>query len=302
MLVGGIEGGGTKFVCAIGDTSGQVLHRERIPTTTPAETLRRSVEYFQAQQAKRGEKLAAIGIASFGPVDLNPASPHYGFITRTPKSGWSFADVAGAVRRAFPGIPVGFDTDVNGAGLAEHRWGAARNWQTFVYITVGTGIGGGGMHEGRTLRGLIHPEMGHILLPIRPDDPLKRGVCPFHAYCFEGLASGPSIEARWGQRGETLPPDHPAWELEAHYLAHAIMDIMAVLSPEGFVLGGSVMHQRQLFPMIRGKLADLANAYFVHPRLETYEDYIVPPGLGDDAGVCGGFALALGALEEAQRD
>lgn len=302
MLVGGIEGGGTKFVCAIGDTSGQVLHRERIPTTTPAETLRRSVEYFQAQQAERGEKLAAIGIASFGPVDLNPASPHYGFITRTPKPGWSFADVAGAVRRAFPDIPIGFDTDVNGAGLAEHRWGAARNWQTFVYITVGTGIGGGGMHEGRTLRGLIHPEMGHILLPIRPGDPLKRGVCPFHAYCFEGLASGPSIEKRWGQRGETLSPDHPAWELEAHYLAHAIMDIMAVLSPEGFVLGGSVMHQRQLFPMIRSKLADLANAYFVHPRLETYEDYIVPPGLGDDAGVCGGFALALGALEEAQRD
>ncbi len=301
MLIGGIEGGGTKFVCAIGDASGQVLHRERIPTTTPEETLRRSVEYFQAQQAQRGEKLAAIGIASFGPVDLNPASPHYGFITRTPKPGWSYADVAGAVRRAFPDIPVGFDTDVNGAGLAEHRWGAAQAWQTFVYITVGTGIGGGGMHEGRTLRGLIHPEMGHILLPIRPDDPLKRGVCPFHAYCFEGLASGPSIEARWGQRGETLPPDHPAWELEAHYLAHAIMDIMAVLSPEGFVLGGSVMHQRQLFPMIRAKVAELANAYFVHPRLETYEDYIVPPGLGDDAGVCGAFALAMGALEEAQR-
>ncbi|MCZ7541406.1 MAG: ROK family protein [Anaerolineae bacterium] len=301
MLIGGIEGGGTKFVCAIGDAQGRILARERIPTTTPEETLRRSVAYFADQQAARDEKLAAFGIASFGPVDLNPASAHYGFITRTPKAGWSYADVAGAVRRAFPGAPVGFDTDVNGAGLAEHRWGAARAWRTFVYLTIGTGIGGGGMHEGHALRGLIHPEMGHLQLPIRADDPLQRGVCPFHAYCFEGLASGPSIEGRWGQRGETLPPDHPAWDLEAHYIAHALMDIMTVLSPEGFVLGGSVMHQRQLFPLIRAKLAALANGYFVHPRLETFEDYVVPPALGDDAGVCGAFALALGAFEEVHR-
>jgi len=215
MLFGGIEGGGTKFVCAIGDENGQILARDRVATTDPASTLAQVVRYFKEQEAQFGEGLVAIGIGSFGPLDLNPSSETYGYITRTPKAGWSYADIVGPIRAAFPDLPTGFDTDVNTAALGEHRWGAAQDWQTFVYITVGTGIGGGGMLDGQTLHGLIHPEMGHVLLPIRDDDPLERGVCPFHDYCFEGLASGTSIKARWGQPGETLPPDHPAWELEA---------------------------------------------------------------------------------------
>ncbi|MBN2305764.1 MAG: ROK family protein, partial [Anaerolineae bacterium] len=189
---------------------------------------------------------------------------------------------------------------VNGAALGEQRWGAAQAWDTFVYFTVGTGIGGGGMAGGVMLHGLIHPEMGHILLPMRADDPLDRGVCPFHPNCLEGLASGPAIQARWGAPGQDLPPDHPAWDLEAHYLAHAAATLLTVLSPQGIILGGSVMHQRQVFPLVRAKTAALLNGYLVHPRLESLDDVIVPPGLGDDAGVKGALALALAAQERAR--
>jgi fructokinase len=295
MLYGGIESGGTKFVCAVSDESGQVLARDRISTGTPAETMQQTLAFFKQQETLLGEPLAALGIGSFGPVDLDPASATYGHITRTPKQGWAFTDVVGPVRRAF-GVPVAFDTDVNAAALGEHRWGAAQTWDTFIYMTVGTGIGGGGMVRGRMLHGLIHPEMGHILLPLRDDDPLERGVCPFHPNCLEGLASGPSLQARWDVPGETLPPDHPAWDLEAYYLAHALVDIMCTLSPQGIILGGSVMHQQQLFPLIRCKAHALLNDYLVHPRLETLDDYIVPPALGDDAGVKGALALAMAAL------
>ena len=292
MLYGAIEGGGTKFVCAIGDEHGQVLAETRFPTTTPAETLQAAIDFFQAETGQRGAALDAIGIASFGPVELNPASEHYGFITTTPKPGWAFADVVGAFKQSFPGVPVGFDTDVNGAALGEHRWGAAQAWDTFVYFTIGTGIGGGAMVEGRLLHGLLHPEMGHMILPTHPDDPLPRGVCPYHTACLEGLAAGPSLKERWGQPGETIPEDHKAWEVEAFYLAHAIVNVTAILSPQGVILGGSVPHQRQLFPLVRAKVKELCGGYFAHPVFETLEAYIVPPGLGDRAGITGAIALA----------
>ena len=240
--------------------------------------------------------MAAVGIASFGPIDPDPASPTFGLVTTTPKPGWAFTDVVGPVQKAFPDVPVGFDTDVNAAALGEQRWGAAQAWDTFIYMTVGTGIGGGGMLAGRMLHGLIHPEMGHVLLTIRAEDPLERGICPYHPNCLEGLACGPAIQARWDAPGESLAPDHPAWDLEAHYLALALVDFMVTLSPQGIILGGSVMHQGQLYPLVRQKVRALLNGYLVHPRLETLEDYIVAPGLGDDAGVLGSIAVGQAAL------
>ncbi len=297
MLFGGIEGGGTKFVCAIADETGVILADARFPTVDPQTTLNQAITFFKQAEVLNNQPLAGIGIGSFGPVDLNPASPHYGYITKTPKAGWSFTDVVGAVRAAFPNLPIGFDTDVNAAALAEHRWGAAQRWSTFIYFTIGTGIGGGVMVEGNLLHGLIHPETGHLLMPKHPADPLERGVCPFHPNCLEGLASGPSLQARWRVPGETLPTDHIAWEIEAHYLAHACAAMMVSLSPQGIILGGSVMHQRQLFPRVREITQGLINGYLTHEALADLEHYIVPPGLGDRAGVLGSVALGLAAYE-----
>jgi fructokinase len=209
-LWGGIEAGGTKFVCAVGTGPDDLWAEERFPTTTPAESIGRAVEFFRRWQ--ENESLAAVGIASFGPVDPDPGSPTFGYITTTPKQGWAHTDFAGAVQRALH-VPVGFDTDVNVAALGEHRWGAAQGLDTFVYLTIGTGIGGGGMVNGKLIHGLVHPEMGHVRIPHdRELDPFP-GACPYHGDCLEGLAAGPALEARWGQRGETLPADHPAWAL-----------------------------------------------------------------------------------------
>lgn len=299
MLFGGIEGGGTKFVCAIADESGVILEDARFPTVDPTNTLAQAITFFKQAEVMHTQALSAIGIASFGPIDLNPASPTYGYITKTPKAGWSFTNVVGTIQAAFPNLPVGFDTDVNGAALAEHRWGAAQQWTTFVYFTVGTGIGGGAMVQGGLLHGLIHPEMGHLMLPKHPNDPLARGVCPFHTACLEGLASGPSIKERWSASGETLPADHPAWDIEAYYLAHACADLMVTLSPQGIILGGSVMHQAQLFPLVRRHTQALINNYLTHEALASLDAYIVPPGLGDRAGVQGSIALAIAAYESA---
>ncbi len=288
-LLGGIEAGGTKFVCALGHGPDDLRAELRLPTTTPSETIAAAVEFF-AGAAGRGE-LAAVGIASFGPLDPDPASPTFGHITSTPKPGWAGTDLVGPVARAL-GVPVGFDTDVNGAALAEHRWGAGRGLDTLVYLTVGTGIGGGAMVGGRPLHGLLHPEMGHLLIARRDDDDYA-GSCPFHGACLEGLASGPAIERRWGRKAETLPADHPAWELEAHYLALGLANLVLVLSPERIILGGGVMAQRQLFPLIRRRLAGLLGGYLQAPALASdHEEYIVPPALGSRAGVCGAIALA----------
>ena len=207
-LVGGIEAGGTKFVCAVGSGPDEVRDEIRFPTTSPDETIDRAIAFFRDRQQRCGA-LAAVGIASFGPVDPNPTSPRFGTITTTPKPGWRDTDFAGRVRRAM-GIPVGFDTDVNAAALGEARWGAAQGLDSFISLTVGTGIGGGGLVGGVLMHGLIHPEMGHIRIPHdRAADPYP-GCCPFHGDCLEGLASGPALEARWGQPADALPADHPA--------------------------------------------------------------------------------------------
>jgi fructokinase len=262
----------------------------RFSTTTPDETISRAIYFFQ--QAQERESLAAIGIASFGPLDPNPGSPTFGHITTTPKPGWARIDFAGPIRQELQ-LPVGFDTDVNGAALAEHRWGAAQGLDSFLYLTVGTGIGGGGMIHGKLIRGLSHPEMGHIRIPHdRTADPFA-GSCPYHGDCLEGLASGPALEGRWGQRAETLPEEHPAWPLEADYLALGIVNLISILLPQRIILGGGIMQQPRLFPLIRSRVQAWLNGYLQVPIiLDRIDDYIVAPGLGSRAGVLGAIALA----------
>jgi fructokinase len=293
-LWGGIEAGGTKFVCAVGTGPDDLWAEVRFLSTTPEETISQAIQFFQQQK----EPLAAIGIASFGPLDPNPDSPTFGYITTTPKPGWAHTDLAGPIRRAL-GVPVGFDTDVNVAALGEYRWGAAQGLDTFVYLTIGTGIGGGGMVNGKLIHGLMHPEMGHIRIPHDRDMDPCTGFCPYHGDCLEGLAAGPAVEGRWGQRGETLPVDHPAWPLEADYLAFGLVNIICILSPQRIILGGGVMQQHQLFPLVRRRVRELLNGYLPVPAiLDQIDDYIVPPGLGDRAGVLGAIALAQHAKKD----
>ena len=293
-LYGGIEAGGTKFVCAVGTGPDDVRADVRFPTTTPAETIGRAIAFFRAQPVP----LAAIGIGSFGPLDPDPTSPTFGSIRSTPKPDWSHVDFIGMIRPALD-VPAGFDTDVNVAALGEHRWGAAQGLDSFIYLTIGTGIGGGGMMNGRLMHGLIHPEMGHIRIPHdREADPFA-GCCPYHGDCLEGLAAGPALAQRWGQPAETLPADHPAWDLEAHYLALALANFICTLSPQRVVMGGGVMEQPQLFPLMRRKVQDLLNGYVQAPDiLNEIGSYIVPPGLGKRAGVLGAIALARKVVEE----
>jgi fructokinase len=296
-VYGGIEAGGTKWVCALyagdqGGGPGGIRAEARFPTGTPEATLAQALAFFR-QQVQAPDQLRAIGIGCFGPLDPDPASPTYGFITSTPKVGWANTDVAGVCQREL-GVPVGFDTDVNAAALGENTWGAAQGLQDFIYLTIGTGIGGGGMVNGHLLHGLLHPEMGHNLIPHdRGADPFP-GCCPYHRDCLEGLACGPAIQARWGQPGESLPPDHPAWELEANYLALALVNFVVTLSPRRIILGGGVMDQRQLYPMIRARMQALLNGYVrVRAVQEEIDRFVVPPGLGRQAGVMGAIALAL---------
>ncbi len=295
LLIGGIEGGGTKFVCALGTGEGEILAEMRFPTTTQEETLARAVDFFEGQVQIHGP-LASIGVASFGPLDPRPASVDYGRILLTPKPGWSHADMVGPLHAAF-GIPIAFDTDVNGAALGEWRWGAAQGLDTFLYLTIGTGIGGGALINGELLHGLLHPEMGHIPLPHDKNKDPFESICPFHDDCFEGLASGPAMEKRWGQKAETLPPDHPAWDLEAEYIALALRSLICTLSPQRIVLGGGVAQRPQLLPLVRSKTVASLNGYVQSPAiLQGIDAYIVPPALGGRAGVLGAIALAEQAL------
>lgn len=292
LLFGGIEAGGTKFVCAVGTGPSDLKVVESIPTTTPSETFDKVIEFFKKQ-----DEIAALGIGSFGPVDLNPSSSTYGYITATPKPEWSNIDIAGTIGDALK-IPVGFDTDVNAAALGEYYWGAARGLKDFIYLTIGTGIGGGGMINGKLMHGLVHPEMGHIRIPHdRQADPYP-GRCPFHGDCFEGLACGPAIGDRCGQSGAKMPPDHPVWALEANYLALAITNFICTLSPQRVIIGGGVMEQKQIFPMLRKNVKQLINGYIrAEVILEDIDSYIVPPVLGKQAGVLGAIALARESLE-----
>ncbi|MBN1304497.1 MAG: ROK family protein [Anaerolineales bacterium] len=294
-LYGGIEGGGTKFMCAVGSGPEDIRAEGRFPTTTPEETMQQVVAFFKQAEQVHG-RLDSIGFASFGPLDPRPGSVTFGHILSTPKPGWSNADVLGMVAADFD-IPVAFDTDVNGAALGEWRWGAARGLDTFIYLTIGTGIGGGVMANGELVHGLLHPEMGHVLLPRNPEVDPYEGFCLFHKNCFEGLAAGPAIENRWGQRAETLPPDHPAWELEAHYIALALSGYICVLSPQRIILGGGVSSQQQLLPMVHQKVLEILNGYIQSPLILNHiDEYIVPVALEGKAGILGAFVMAEQAL------
>ncbi len=289
---GGVEAGGTKFVCAVASGPDDIRSIETFETTTPEETLGRTVEFFRPY-----DDLAGIGIGSFGPVDPDPHSPTFGYITSTPKRGWQNTDFAGFVKRAL-GVNVVFDTDVNAAATGEHQWGAAVGVDSFIYLTIGTGVGGGGLVRGRRLHGLVHPEMGHLLLPRAKDDPFE-GICPFHGDCLEGMASGPAIHARAGRPAEVLQPGDPAWTYEVHYLSVALVNYICTLSPKQIILGGGVMRQTHLFPRIRKRVGELLSGYIRSPAiLESMDRYIVPPALGSRAGVLGAIALAREAVGE----
>lgn len=296
QIWGGIEGGGTKFACLLGSGPDDVLASAIVPTTTPSETLEQVARFFAGHLAgPDAPSLAGLGIACFGPIDLDTASPTYGTIRATPKPGWAGADVVGFFRARF-GVPIGWDTDVNGAALSEQRWGAARGLASLVYYTVGTGIGGGAVVDGHPLHGLSHPEMGHI--PIAPlPGHAAAGVCPFHGgQCLEGVASGPALAARAGRPAAELAPDDPIWAEEAHYLASAATMATLLLSPQRIIFGGGVLKQRQLFPLIRANTLQQLNGYLRHPTIvEGMESYIVPPLLGDRSGSLGALVLARAA-------
>ncbi len=293
-LIAAIEAGGTKFNCSVGTGPGDLRSSARIPTTTPAETLRGVVAFFEQAVQEHGP-FAAMGVGSFGPIDLRAGSSTYGFITTTPKPGWTNADLLGPLRERF-GVPMGFDTDVNAAALGEHLWGAGQGMDSLVYITIGTGIGGGALVDGKLVHGMLHPEMGHLLVPLpatNAQHPL--GTCPFHENCLEGYICGPAIEKRWGAPAGTFAEDHECWDEFASILASGLVNLITVLSPQRIILGGGVMHQAHLFPKIHREVLRQLNGYLQTDELLRHvAEYIVPPGLGDEAGILG--ALALGAL------
>ncbi len=297
-LFGGIEGGGTKFNCAIGPSPGEIWARTSFPTTTPEETLGRAIDFFTDRVAEYGA-LSALGVASFGPVDMRRQSEHYGFITTTPKQHWARTDMVGTFSRALR-VPVVFDTDVNAATVGEGQLGAARGLQNFVYVTVGTGIGAGVMMDGRLANGAMHPEIGHMLLPRYAADSDFPGVCPFHSDCLEGLAAGPAIEARWGRKGQHLPADHPAWEWQAHYLAVMCVNLSLCYAPQRIILGGGVMAQTQLFTKVRTEFARLLKGYTSLPEAVDPDDYIVPAALEGRAGEVGALVAAERLIKQSE--
>lgn len=288
MIYGALEAGGTKMVCAVGNEKGEILDRVSIPTKTPEETMPEMAAYF----ADKG--IAALGIACFGPIDLNRKSPTYGYITTTPKLAWKNYDICGYFRERLK-VPVGFDTDVNGSMLGEATWGCARGLDTAIYITIGTGVGVGVLAGGKLLHGMQHPEGGHILLPVRADDSYG-GKCPYHGTCLEGLASGPAIEARWGAPAKELADRDEVWDLEAWYIAHALTDYIMILSPQKIILGGGVMHQTQLMSRIRAYVKEMIGGYLVTKELDDLENYIVLPSLDDNQGIMGALKLGMDEL------
>jgi len=287
---GGVEAGGTKFVCAVGSGPDDLQDEFRFETTSPKETINRTLEYFKKQNLK--EKLLAIGIGSFGPIELNRESSKYGFVTSTPKPGWSNINLCGLIKEELK-IPVGFNTDVNAAALGEYEWGAGRGLNNFIYLTIGTGIGGGVMINGRLLHGLQHPEMGHIFIPQDLKADPYEGNCPFHKNCFEGLASGSAMKNRWGKSPEDLNKDHKAWDLEAQYISFALINYIFTLSPERIIIGGGIMEQKKLLPLILTTVKKMLNNY-IHLEEITgnIEKYIVLPSLGKKAGILGALVLA----------
>lgn len=295
MRYGGIEAGGTKWVCAVTDSPGQLAETETFATTSPAETMSRAIGFFRANGP-----VDAVGVGAFGPLDLHPSSPTWGSITTTPKAGWADTGLVPTLQEGL-GVPVALDTDVNAAALGEWRWGAAAGLDTFCYITVGTGIGGGAIMNSHLVHGLLHPEFGHMRIPHdRVRDPFA-GNCPFHGDCLEGLASGVAIQRRWGQTAEELT-DPAAWEIEAGYLALALVNVICVMSPQRIVVGGGVAKQPVLLPLARRQLSDLLGGYLNAPELrqpEKLDSYVVAPRLGASSGVIGALEMARDAAAEA---
>jgi fructokinase len=288
-LIATLESGGTKMVAALARGPGEILCRERIPTTTPGETISRLVAFFTQVSAEL-EKPEALAVGTFGPADLDPSSSTYGFITATPKPHWTQSDLLGPIQKAL-GVPAVFETDVAASLYGEATWGAAKGMKHAAYFTVGTGIGGAVMIDGEILHGIGHPEMGHMRVSRHSKDDFK-GSCPFHVDCLEGMAAGTSMSQRWNLPAEELPVDHPAWEIEASYLAQACLNLLMIAPPERIILGGGVMHQEQLFPLVRAGLSRLLDGYLAYEQLRgSLADFIVPPALGDDAGVLGCVAL-----------
>jgi fructokinase len=293
-LFGAVEAGGTKFVCAIGDESGKIHAEARFPTIDAHSTLAAVGDFLDAQRRARG-RMTAIGVACFGPLILDKRSAKYGFIGNTPKAGWRDVDIAGMLAREFA-CPVGFDTDVNAAALAEQRWGAARDTRNLIYLTVGTGIGGGVLIDGAPLHGLLHPEIGHVHPRRHPLDVNFAGVCPFHGDCLEGLASGPAILARCGTDLSQLDAAHRQWQIQADYLGQLCAQLVLTLSPQRIVMGGGVMTQTRLFPFIRERMLHWLGGYIDRRELNAEsERYVVPTALGAKAGVLGGLCLAIDA-------
>lgn len=292
MLFGTLEAGGTKMVLSIGNEQNELIEQTSIPTEAPEKTIPAMIDWF------RDKGIAALGIGTFGPVDLKKDSPTYGWITKTPKPGWSDKPLLPPMQEAL-GVPALIDTDVNAAALAEWKLGAAKGLNSCLYVTVGTGIGAGLVVEGKLVHGLVHPEFGHMLLRQEKEDPAPDGFCPYHKGCLEGLAAGPAMEKRWGRKAYDLPPDHEAWNLEASYLAQMCMNAICGFSPEKIILGGGVMQQKHLFPLIRKKTLELLNGYVQAKEiLEDIDSYIVEPGLGTKSGATGALLLAKQALQE----
>ncbi|HHU73073.1 MAG TPA: ROK family protein [Clostridiales bacterium] len=291
MKIGGLEAGGTKMVCAIGNENGELLKRVTIPTEQPSVTMPKLIDFFQK------EEIEALGIGCFGPLDLNKASNTYGCITSTPKLPWRNYNIVNTFKKAL-NVPIGFDTDVNAAALGEATWGTAKNCEVSIYITIGTGIGVGLCIQGKPHHGLIHPEAGHILLG-RLEGDNYNGNCPYHSDCFEGLASGPAIEGRFGKKAYELADRSDVWEMESSYIAKAITNYILTLSPNKITLWGGVMHQTQLFPMIREKVLSYLSGYLHSDIIENHIDhYILPPSLGDDAGIKGAIRLGYFAMNQ----
>ena len=284
MLLGALEGGGTKMVCAIGEENGNIIDRITIPTLTPMETMPQIIEYFKKHM------ICALGVASFGPVDLNKKSKTYGYITSSTKEEWKYYNILGTLKDALK-VPCGFDTDVNGSALGEIAYGSMRRVKNGIYITVGTGIGIGVYANGALVHGMMHPEGGHIYVKRHPHDSFS-GICPYHGDCLEGLAAGPAIEARSGRKGQELAPDDEIWEFVSYYIAQAICNYICTISPEKIVLGGGVMNQPQLLPMIRRDVARLMNDYIEMEQMKDLDHYIVHSTLNDNQAVLGCLKLA----------
>ncbi|WP_343208372.1 ROK family protein [Anaerolentibacter hominis] len=290
MILGALETGGTKMVAAIGNEKGEILERVSIPTTVPEETLPKCIDFF------RGKGIEALGIAAFGPVDLHKDSPTYGYITTTPKLAWANCNLMGAFKEVFD-VPMEIDSDVNGSCLGEATWGCTQGMDNSVYITVGTGLGVGIMVDGKLLHGMLHPEAGHVIVKRHPDDVDYKCHCPYHESCLEGLAAGPSIQERWGKPAIELSDNMKVWEIESYYLAQGIVDYILTVSPRRIVLGGGVMHQEHMMPLVRRKVKELLNGYVKTKELENLEEYLVLPSLNDDQGIMGCLKLALMAID-----